>query len=171
MQEMFLPRADWVLSGSVVGWGNELISHFDLVVFVQTPRELRLQRLRNREAAHFGADAVAPGGWRHDETESFVEWASHYEDGTREGRNLSKHETWLAACPVLCCGSMGHARPRLTSRRSYARSIAEAAGPHLPSRSTLLRSRSFISLILGSGADCPVVSVRVAGGAAFGTEL
>jgi adenylate kinase family enzyme len=103
MQEMFLPRADWVLSGSVVGWGNELISHFDLVVFVQTPRELRLQRLRNREAAHFGADAVAPGGWRHDETESFVEWTSHYEDGTREGRNLSKHETWLARlpCPVL----------------------------------------------------------------------
>jgi adenylate kinase family enzyme len=106
MTEMFLPRADWVLSGSIVGWGDAtatLVAHFDLVVFVQTSPDVRLQRLRAREAAHFGADAVAPGGWRHDETESFVEWASHYEDGTREGRNLAKHEAWLAhlPCPVL----------------------------------------------------------------------
>ena len=103
MAEVFLPRADWVLSGSVVGWGDDLIVYFDLVVFVQTSREVRLQRLRAREAAHFGRDAVAPGGWRHDETESFVEWASHYEDGTREGRSLAKHEAWLATlpCPVL----------------------------------------------------------------------
>jgi adenylate kinase family enzyme len=102
MQEVFLPRADWILSGSVTGWGDALIPLFDLVVFMQAPRELRLSRLRAREAAHFGADATAPGGWRHDETEAFVEWASHYEDGTREGRNLAKHEAWLAKlpCPI-----------------------------------------------------------------------
>jgi adenylate kinase family enzyme len=103
MMEVFLPRADWVLSGSVVGWGDELIPHFDLVVFMQTSRDLRLRRLRAREATHFGIDAVAPDGWRHDETEAFVEWASHYEDGMREGRSLAKHEAWLSRlpCPVL----------------------------------------------------------------------
>jgi adenylate kinase family enzyme len=103
MQEMFLPRADWVLSGSIAGWGNEIVPHFDLVVFLTTPRELRLQRLRAREATHFGADVVAPGGWRHQEFEDFVEWASHYEQGDREGRSLAKHEAWLANlfCPVL----------------------------------------------------------------------
>ena len=76
---------------------------FDLVVYVTTPRELRVQRLRAREAAHFGADAIAKGGWRHEETESFVEWASHYEAGDREGRSLAKHEAWLAElpCPVV----------------------------------------------------------------------
>jgi adenylate kinase family enzyme len=102
MRDVFLPRADWVLSGSAEGWGDELIAMFDLVVFVQTSRELRLSRLRAREATHFGTDATAPGGWRHDETESFVEWASHYEDGTREGRNLAMHQAWLAKlpCPV-----------------------------------------------------------------------
>jgi adenylate kinase family enzyme len=62
MREMFLPRSDWVLSGGVNGWGDELIPCFDLVVFVLTPREIRLRRLRAREAVHFGADAVAPGG-------------------------------------------------------------------------------------------------------------
>ncbi|MET4291309.1 hypothetical protein ABIB06_002659 [Bradyrhizobium sp. LB8.2] len=99
MREMFLPRLDWVLSGTVTGWGEELVPLFDLVVFVSTPREIRLTRLRAREAAHFGADAVAPGGWRHDETESFVEWASHYEAGDREGRSLAKDEAWLAGLP------------------------------------------------------------------------
>ncbi len=122
MQEMFLPRADWVLSGSVVGWGEQtalLVANFDLVVFLRTPRDIRLQRLRAREAAHFGRDAVAPGGWRHDETESFVEWASHYEDGTREGRNLLKHEAWLATlpCPLL----------RLDGSRPPAENVDEIA--------------------------------------------
>ncbi|MBV8923972.1 MAG: hypothetical protein JOZ74_01245 [Bradyrhizobium sp.] len=103
MREVFVPRADWVLSGGLSGWGNELIPYFDLAVFLRTPQALRMQRLRAREAAHFGAEVVAPGGWRHEATESFIEWASHYEDGTREGRSLAKQEAWLKAlpCPVL----------------------------------------------------------------------
>lgn len=103
MREMFLPRADWVLSGGLAGWGDALIPAFDGVIYLTTPREIRLQRLRAREARHFGSDAVAPGGWQHGETEDFIEWASHYEDGDREGRSLAKDKTWLAAlpCPVL----------------------------------------------------------------------
>jgi adenylate kinase family enzyme len=103
MDEMFLPRADWVLSGGLDGWGDALIALFDLVVFVRVPNEMRIARLRAREARRFGADGVAPGGWRHAETEDFIEWASHYEDGTREGRSLARHEAWLASlrCPVL----------------------------------------------------------------------
>jgi adenylate kinase family enzyme len=103
MEAMFLPRADWVLSGSLARWGDPIMAKFDLVVFLRTPREIRLARLRAREATHFGADVVAQGGWRHDETEAFIEWASHYEDGGREGRNLQKHLAWLAKlpCPVL----------------------------------------------------------------------
>jgi adenylate kinase family enzyme len=103
MHEVFLPRADWVLSGSLGSWGDPLISHFDLVIFLATPPETRLQRLRAREAAHFGADAVRPGGWRHADTEEFVEWASHYEAGDRESRSFARHQAWLAQlpCPVL----------------------------------------------------------------------
>ncbi len=82
--------------------GDEIIPQFDLVVFLTTPHDLRLQRLRARDSA-LGADAVAPGGWRHDETEAFIDWASHYEDGTREGRCLALHQIWLARlpCPVV----------------------------------------------------------------------
>jgi adenylate kinase family enzyme len=103
MREVFLPRADWVLSGDISGWGDEIVPRFDLVVFLTAPPDLRIQRLRAREAVHFGADAVAPGGWRQEETEAFIDWASHYEDGTREGRSLAKHLAWLERppCPVL----------------------------------------------------------------------
>jgi hypothetical protein len=103
MRELFLDRAEWVLSGSLDGWGDPLIPRFDLVVFVSVPTEVRLQRLREREARRFGADAIAAGGWRHREFEEFIEWTSHYDDGTREGRNLNRHQAWLAAlpCPVM----------------------------------------------------------------------
>jgi adenylate kinase family enzyme len=103
IHEMFLARADWVLSGSLEGWGDPVIAYFDLVVFLHTDKAIRLQRLRAREARHFGADAVAAGGWRHAETEDFIEWASHYDAGDREGRTLEKHQAWLAKlpCPAL----------------------------------------------------------------------
>jgi adenylate kinase family enzyme len=99
MHEMFLDRADWVLSGSLEGWGDPIVADFDLVVFLHTAKEIRMGRLRAREARHFGADAVAPGGWRHQETEDFIEWASHYDDGDREGRTLEKQLAWLAKLP------------------------------------------------------------------------
>lgn len=120
MGEIFLPRADWILSGSLEGWGNPIVQNFDLVVFLVTPRELRLQRLRDREARHFGADAVAPGGWRHPATEEFVEWASHYDEVDGESRSLTKHQAWLATlpCPVL----------RLDGSRPLPELVAEVRG-------------------------------------------
>jgi adenylate kinase family enzyme len=103
MGEMFLDRPAWVLTGSLNGWGDPVIPFFDLVVFLRADRDVRLQRLRAREALRYGAEAVAPGGPRHESTEEFVEWASHYDDGTRKGRSLIQHEAWLAAlpCPIL----------------------------------------------------------------------
>jgi hypothetical protein len=103
MREIFLERSDWVLSGSLDDWGAAVVPLFDLVVFVRVPTAVRLQRLRHREARRFGHTAVSPGGWRHQETEAFIEWASHYDDGTREGRNLPRHLKWLdtLTCRVL----------------------------------------------------------------------
>ena len=123
MREMFLDRPAWVLTGLLDSWGDPIIPLFDLVVFLQTDRNVRLQRLRLRESRRYGADAVAPGGPRHDMTEEFVEWASHYDDGTREGRSLKRHEAWLAAlpCPIL----------RLNGERPVADLVDEVV-PHLP---------------------------------------
>ena len=103
MEERFLGRLAWVLSGSLDGWGDPIVPLFDLVVFLSAPTEVRLRRLRDRDARRFGADAISPGGWRHQETEEFIEWASRYDDGSREGRSLVRHEAWLKTlkCRVL----------------------------------------------------------------------
>lgn len=86
MTEIFLDRADWVLSGSLDDWAAPVFPLFEAVIFLRVPTAVRQTRLRDRETRRFGAEAVSPGGWRHQETEEFLEWASHYDDGTREGR-------------------------------------------------------------------------------------
>jgi adenylate kinase family enzyme len=103
MSEVFLDGPDWVLSGSLDGWGDPIVPVFDLVIFLYVPTAIRLERLRARECQRLGADAVAPGGSMHQKAEEFIEWASHYDDGTREGRNLARHQAWLASmqCRVI----------------------------------------------------------------------
>lgn len=79
----------WVLSGSVTGWYDELVSVFDLIVFVYVPTDIRMERLRRREAERYG-DAILPGNSRHQASAEFIEWASVYDSGTRSGRSCRK---------------------------------------------------------------------------------
>ena len=79
----------WVLSGSVTGWYDELVSVFDLIVFVYVPTDIRVERLRRREAERYG-DAILPGNSRHQASAEFIEWASAYDSGTRSGRSCRK---------------------------------------------------------------------------------
>jgi adenylate kinase family enzyme len=96
-------RPDWVLSGSLCGWGDVFIPQFDLVVFLWVPPDVRLARLQARERARFG-DAIAPGGPQHERSEAFLAWAAGYDEGLDVPERCRRlHETWLAAlpCPVL----------------------------------------------------------------------
>ena len=93
----------WVLSGSIGEWGRPLVSRFSAVIFLSTPTEVRLERLRMREAAMFGAEAIAPGGSRHEEFSAFIAWAAAYDEKPMTGRSRRQHEAWLKTlpCPVL----------------------------------------------------------------------
>jgi adenylate kinase family enzyme len=110
----------WVLSGSVGDWGDELVPLFQLVIFMSAPTAVRVARLTVREEAQFGAAAIAPGGARHENFVWFIDWASQYETGTREGRNRQIHEHFLArlSCPVL----------RFDGTRPTGELVAEALG-------------------------------------------
>lgn len=103
MQEMFVPRDGWVLSGSLSDWADPLMSSFDLVVFLTVPTPVRLARLREREARRYGVAALQPGGARYVVTTDFIDWASHYDEPDFSSRSRSRHEAWLARlpCPVL----------------------------------------------------------------------
>jgi len=94
------PSPRWVLSGSLCGWGDPLIAEFDLVIFLVVPAEVRLARLRARERARYGPEAVAPGGARHRASVEFLEWAARYDAGDIQMRSRALHEAWLAALPA-----------------------------------------------------------------------
>lgn len=102
MTEVFVPRPAWVLTGSIMGWGEALIPHFDLAVFVTVDPSVRLARLRRRERQRYGA-RIDEGGDLHESTEAFLAWAAGYDDPSFAGRNRALHEAWLAElpCPVL----------------------------------------------------------------------
>lgn len=101
---------DWVLTGSCMIWGEALITHVDLIVFVVTPTTTRLERLAAREKERFG-DRIAPGGDMHEIHVAFREWASQYDDPNFSGRNRAWHEAWLSeqTAPVLRIDGMNSA--------------------------------------------------------------
>lgn len=103
MQEMFVPRDAWVLSGSLSDWADRLLPSFDVVVFLTVPTAVRIERLRAREIRRYGKAAVSPGGARYVVAADFIDWASHYDEPDFASRSRSRHEAWLAGltCPVL----------------------------------------------------------------------
>ena len=98
MERLFLPREAWVLSGSMVGWGDGVVARCDAVVFLTLDPAERLRRLEARERARHVGRAVDEAA-----RAEFLKWARGYDDPAFEGRSRVSHETWLASldCPVL----------------------------------------------------------------------
>lgn len=98
MREMFVPREAWVLSGSVMGWGESIIAACDAVVFLTLDPGERLQRLEAREVHRRAGPEFDEAAWS-----DFVDWAKGYDDPAFDGRSRVAHEAWLSRLsqPVL----------------------------------------------------------------------
>lgn len=107
MRRMFVPREAWVLSGSMSGWGDEIVAECDAIVFLTLDTDERLRRLDAREEKRRAGGRFDEVAWA-----AFQEWARGYDDPDFDGRSLATHEAWLADVdkPVL----------RLDSRMSRA---------------------------------------------------
>jgi len=91
-----------VISGSLCGWGDVFIPRFDLVVFVDTPVDIRIERLDRRERERFG-ERIREGGDMHKNHVDFIAWAKTYDTNSPPERCRALHEEWfkLLPCPVL----------------------------------------------------------------------
>ncbi|MDR6806536.1 adenylate kinase family enzyme [Dyadobacter sp. BE34] len=84
----------YIIGGSLISWGDEWLSMFDLVVFLYVPKEVRMQRLVNREIERYG-DIIYTDPVRSRLFREFYDWASKYDDRDFTGRNVEVHEDWL----------------------------------------------------------------------------
>ena len=90
----FLAQENCIISGSMVSWGKEWASAFDLYIFLYLPPEIRMQRLKEREIERYGAALYTNEKFR-TESKAFLDWASQYDDGTFKGRSLAIHLNWI----------------------------------------------------------------------------
>lgn len=90
-----------VISGSLTGWGDPLIPRFTHVIRLNTPTEVRIERLKAREYAHFG-ERIREGGDMHQAHLEFLDWAAQYDTGDVSMRSKACHDEWekLLPCPV-----------------------------------------------------------------------
>jgi len=98
----FAANNDAIVSGSLVSWGDEWLTMFDVVVFLYIPHEIRMQRLVAREVERYG-DAIYTDPERIRLFDAFKSWATGYDDNSTNGRNLQVHQNWIKKlnCPVL----------------------------------------------------------------------
>lgn len=96
------PAGSWVLSGSAFRWAKALEPLYELIVYLRLDPALRMERLRKREQARYGA-RIAPGGDMVASSAAFLRWAAAYDTAGREQRSRVAHEEWLASqtTPVL----------------------------------------------------------------------
>ena len=88
----------WVFSGSALKWAASLEPVYDLILFLRMDPLARMERLRRRQAARYGARLEA-GGDMTAATADFLRWAEAYDSAG----SLVLHEAWLASqtAPVL----------------------------------------------------------------------
>jgi len=100
--EALVSHPDHIVGGSLVSWGDEWLTAFDLIAFLYVPPEIRLQRLKDREFERYG-NVIFTNSDRIQAYQKFVDWATAYDTNAITGRTLQVHENWLnkITCPIL----------------------------------------------------------------------
>ncbi|WP_299439536.1 AAA family ATPase [uncultured Aquimarina sp.] len=91
-----------VVSGSLVTWGKEWETSFDLAIFMILDNKKRMDRLYKREKERYGEKLFSDKKTQQI-SKAFLEWANQYENPNFDGRSLKIHYNWikLLHCKVL----------------------------------------------------------------------
>ena len=71
---------DFVLAGVTMNWSEEILACIDAAFWVQTPLQVRMERIRRREEMRFG-DRVRPGGDMYEQQKEFREMVQGRDEG------------------------------------------------------------------------------------------
>lgn len=95
IKETIGSEEQWVLTGSLVSWGERLVSECTLGVFLHLDSSERMSRLRQREHQRHG-DRIAPNGDMYESHLEFMQWAQAYDVATSGIRCRQVHVDWMA---------------------------------------------------------------------------
>ena len=92
----------WILSGSICSWGDPLLHHFTLAVFLHLAPSVRMARISRRERDRHGV-RIDPGGDMHTQHMEFLTWAESYDTASAPVRSLDLHQRWMKRlnCPIV----------------------------------------------------------------------
>lgn len=85
---------DCVVSGAICVWGDELIPYLDVVIKLEVPTDIRVNRLKKREYQRFGS-RIEEGGDMYNNHLRFIDWAKVYDSGDVDVRSNKLHNNWL----------------------------------------------------------------------------
>lgn len=93
----------WISTGSIVSWGNFALKYFDLVIFLYSPTDKRLDRITKREIERHGQDSIQPGSKFYPQYIALIDWAGSYDRWELGKRSLATDNKWLSElpCPIL----------------------------------------------------------------------
>jgi len=91
-----------VISGSLVGFGEDIKQAVNLFVFINLDIKTRLDRINKREFKRF-KERILPGGDLHEKHLEFLRWVSDYETNPEYIRSRKQHLLWLkdVKVPIL----------------------------------------------------------------------
>lgn len=94
---------NWVLSGSLCGWGDVFIPQFELVAWLWLPASVRIPRIEQRERQRYGDARLEVGGDLNIVFEKFKAWAAACDAPDGGLRSYQNELEWLSQlpCPVL----------------------------------------------------------------------
>lgn len=102
LNEALSSHQNWIISGSLTSWGNEIQKDFSCAIYLYVPKEERIQRIKKREHQRFG-DRIKVGGDMYEDHSKFLKWAYQYDEGLLSGRSKPRHEAWgkTLKCPLV----------------------------------------------------------------------
>jgi adenylate kinase family enzyme len=103
LTERFATTENWVLSGSLCGWGDVFIPQFEMVVWLWLPASLRIPRIEQRERQRYGDARLDAGGDLNIVFEKFKIWAAACDAPDGGLRSKQNELEWLEklGCPVM----------------------------------------------------------------------
>jgi adenylate kinase family enzyme len=93
---------NYVIAGSMCGWGDCVVPHLSLAIYIDTPDDVRADRIHRRGLRDYG-ERILPGGDMHKTHIDFIRWAMEYDQERAPERCRPQHQRWLAdlSCPVI----------------------------------------------------------------------